>query len=321
MALAATSCTGRPSPSVVPVSPAPPLLHLTPVVDLVPAAGLTWLVEARPEDLWSDPVTRRVASLLIQAGRFDAFAAGHGGVDLRQARELVVGSFDASTVALVAAPVQADRLVAAFVARNPTIDGRSADRGVTRVWGRRGDGTVGEELVVFDGQAAGWERGRCHVLRAATLFAEGRLHRAMPALRAEPLATAAMAIGEAPLRAFAPGPFDGEIAKGLGGLLRAATAVAASVRSRSDDELVFSFALIGAWGHDLAGAADRLSAVFETLAVDPLGRLIGADRAIAGPHTWLDAGTLRLEVTLSADGVARGLHDATEATVDEMMAY
>ncbi len=319
--LAAASCTGLAAHPAPPVAAGSPGLRLDPLVDLVPAAGLIWLVQARPTDLWSGAATHRVATRLVPPARLDSFAAGHGGVDLRQTREMVVAGFDASTVTLVSTPCVPERVVAAFSARTTPIHGSVTEQEISRVWGSRGDGSVGEELAVFDNRAVGLERGRGHVLRVATLFAEGRLHRALPALRAQPLAAAAAAIGEAPLRAFAPGPFDGEAAQGLGGLLRATTAVAATVRSRSDTELVFHFSLIGAWGKDADRATERLSAVFETLAVDPVGRLIGADRPVAGPYTWHDSGTLRLEVTLDADTVARGLHDATEASVEEMMSY
>jgi hypothetical protein len=319
MALATASCT--PKPPTPATHPAPPPLNVNPLVDLIPAAGLLWLVEARPAGLWANPVTHRVATTLVQPARFDAFAAGHGGIDLRQAREFVAAGFEASTLALVSTPVRAERLEAAFASRALTVEGRSVDHGVTRIWGRRGGEAAGEELAVFGEQAAGWERGRCGILRVASLFAEGRLRRALPALKAEPLASAAAAIRDAPIRAFAPGPFDGEFARGLGGLLRATTAVAATVQPRAEAELLCHIALMGAWGQDAPAAADRLSAVFETLALDPIGRLMGVDSPVSGPHSWSQDGTLRLEVSLDASAVARGLHAATDATVEEMMAY
>lgn len=321
MALAAASCAGRPTtPLAVPRPPALPL-HLDPLVDIVPGAGLVWLVEARLADLWANEVVRRVATTLVAPARLDAFAAGHGGVDLRTARQFVAAGFPDSTLALVSAPVQAERIVAAFGSGAVTVDGQSIDHGVTRVWGRRGNRPATEELAIFGERAVGWERGRCQMLRVASLFAEGRLHRALPALHVEPLASASAAVGDAPIRAFAPGPFRGEYATGLGGLLRAATAVAATVRPGSRSDLVLHFALLGAWEHDAAGAADRLAAAFETLAWDPIGRLVGVESAIDGPHTWSQDGTLRLEVSLDANSMARGLHAAADASVEEMMSY
>ena len=280
-----------------------------------------WLVEARPAELWANEVSRRVATTLVAPARLDAFAAGHGGVDLRTAKEFVAAGFADSTLTLVSTPVQAEPIVAAFGSGAVTVDGRSTDHGVTRVWARRANRPAGEELAVFGERAVGWERGRCQMLRVASLLAEGRLHRALPALHVEPLASAAAAVGDAPIRAFAPGPFQGEYTKGLGGLLRAATAVAATVRPGSRSDLVFHFALFGAWGHDAPGAVDRLAAAFETLGLDPIGRLMGVDSAIDGPHTWSQDGTLRLEVSLDANAMARGLHAATDASVEEMMSY
>jgi hypothetical protein len=299
----------------------PPELHVSPLVDIIPAAGLEWLVDARPADLWANRVTHHVATTLVPTARFDAFAAGHGGVDLRQAREFVAAGFEASSLALVSTPIVPERLEAAFASRALTVEGRSVDHGVTRVWGKRGDEAAGEQLAIFGEQAVGWERGRSGILRVAALFAEGRLRRALAALKAEPLASAATEIGDGPIRVFAPGPFEGEFAGGLGGLLRATTAVAATIRPRAQAELLCHIALMGAWGQDAPAAADRLSAVFETLALDPIGRLMGIDRPLSGPHSWSQGGTIRLEVSLDANAVARGLHAATGATVEEMMAY
>ncbi len=322
MALAAASCeSARLAPLARPAPPSPSL-HLDRLTDIVPAAGLVWLVEVRAAELWANSATRSVATTLLQPARLDAFSAGHGGVDLRQATEIVAAGFADSSLALLSLPVQKERLVTAFGSRPIAIDGRSDERGVTRVWAKRVDNQGEEELAVFADRAVGLERGsRCSALGVAALFAQGRLRRAMPALRAEPLASAASAVGDAPIRAFAPGPFGGAYAKGLGGLLGACTAVAVVVRPRGNSELVFDVALLGAWGRDAAAGAERLAAVFDTLSIDPLGRLMGIDHAVVGPLTWPQDGTLRLEVSLDARALARGLYAATSGAVDEVMAY
>ena len=73
------------------VSPqASPRLHLDPLVDLVPAAHLLWLVDARPAQLLADDAVADAVAIVLPASRLDAWARHYGGVDLRQARELDV---------------------------------------------------------------------------------------------------------------------------------------------------------------------------------------------------------------------------------------
>ena len=320
--LMVSACARRGTSLREATSPPPTALHIEPLVGLVPSAGLAWLVLARPVELWANPVMHRVTSILLPTERFEAFAATHGGMDFRRAQEAVAAGFEGSSMVLVRAPVRGENLVSAFSSRAVQVVGRASEGGITHVWGTSGDGDDhGEELVVFGDQAAGWERGRCRALRAAALFARRRLRRARAAFDAEPLSFASIALGDAPIRAFAPGPFVGGLASGLGGLLGAATAVAASLRPTPDAELIFDLAVFGAWERDGEAAADRLTAVFDILAADSIGHLLGVDRPITGPRTWLRDGAIRLEVTLEADAVAHGLHSIADATIDEIMAY
>jgi hypothetical protein len=144
----------------------------------------------------------------------------------------------------------------------------------------------------------------------------------LPALKAEPLARAATLLGDAPLRAFAPGPFEGTWARGLGGLLAGATAAAAAATPIDAPRpgLDLRFVVTGAWGTDAPAAADRLRAAFEVLAGDSLGRLLGLDRPLVAASSSGDAEALRLQVSLDAGRLAQGLHAATGATITEIMA-
>jgi hypothetical protein len=131
-------------------------------------------------------------------------------------------------------------------------------------------------------------------------------------------------LGEAPVRAFAPGPFEGELERGAGGLLGASTAVAASVRvlespGRQSPGLAIRVILSGAWGAESQAAAERLQAVFEVLADEAVGRLFGLSQALAGPHVEGSGEALTLDVTIDAEVFARGLRAATGAEVKEMM--
>jgi hypothetical protein len=241
--------------------------------------------------------------------------------------QLVVASFESALLVLVLSPVRQPSLEAAFTSRVRGVEGRSLDRGVARIWGRgdsdNGPGDIREELAVFGSQGAAWGRGSgsLDMLRAACLFAQGRLRRSRPALHVDPLDAAATAIGEAPLRAFAPGPFRGTAASALGGLLQATTAIGVAVRPAGDHGLMLSASLMGAWGADGPAAAERMTAAFGALAADPLGRILGTDRPIVEPATSSRDGELSFQVTLNAPVLANGLHAVTDATVTEIMAY
>jgi hypothetical protein len=305
-----------------PDAPRGPLLKLEPLADLIPAAGLLWLVDARMQELLASPFTAAALTLLLPPARFDAFAEGHGGVDLRRVASLVVAGYPEATLALASTPVQAARVEAAFSARAAQVDGRAVDGGVTRLWGSVGDAR--EQIALFDGQAVGLERGHLGPLRASIYFAQGRLKRALPALRAEPLVRTATLLGDAPVRAFAPGPFEGEWGTGLGGLLRGTTAVGAALRSLErppHGALEVQAVLAGAWGSDAPRAAERLAAAFERLAGDPLGKLLGIDHPLEETRVSGDDEALRLQVILDPLALARGLEAATDARISEIMAY
>jgi hypothetical protein len=305
-----------------PAAPRPPSLALDPLVDLVPAAGLVWLLDVRAQELLASPDLAPAVALVLPPARFDAFAEHHGGVDLRRLSHLVVAEYDGATLALGSTAVQAARVEAAFAARAGEVEGRAVEGGVTRFWGSVG--AEREQVAVFGDEAVGLERGHLGPLRAAIYFARGMLKRAQPALRAEPLVRVAKRLGDAPIRAFAPGPFEGAWGAGLGGLLRATTAVGASVHVSprpSGAALELQVLLAGAWGADAPRAAERLAAAFQVLATDSLGRLLGIDHPLEEARVSGDDESLWLQITLDPLALARGLQAATDARIREIMAY
>jgi hypothetical protein len=306
-------------------------LKLDPLVALVPAAALVWLVELRPSDIWHDRVLGPAVATIVKPERLEAFARHSGGVDLREMRALVVAGYDGTTLALARTTTQPARVEAAFAARALSVEGRAVDGGVTRCWGIvRGDR---EELALLGGEGVGLERGHAGPLQAAVYFAQGRLRRALPALSADPLARGAALAGDAPVRAFAPGPFTGEWGRGLGGLLRAATAVAVVIRpvaradrtpERSDrqgtDAIDARLIVTGAWGDEAPLAAQRLAAAFRVLADDPLGQLLRINHPLEEPRLSADRDAVQLGLVLDSEALAKGLHAATDAKIAEIMA-
>jgi hypothetical protein len=316
--LALAACGGHVAPG--PPAAAPQPLALGQAVDLVPAAGLVWLLDARLRDLFASDALIPALALVLPAARLDAFAKRHGGIDLRSVSELALAAYPDANLAVARATLDPARVEGAFAARAVTVDGRAVEGDVVRTWGTVDKAR--EQIAIFGREAIALEHGRFGPLRAAEYFAQGRLKRAQPALLADPLAHAAALLGDAPLRAFAPGPFAGDLAQGLGGLLAAATAVAGAatpLEREPDGALSLRFVVTGAWGQDAAAAADRLRAAFGVLAGDSLGRLLGVDRPLEPARAWGDTEALRLEVTVNALALGKGLRDATRATVEDVM--
>jgi hypothetical protein len=294
-------------------------LGLDPVVDLVPAAGLVWLVDARPQALFESAALAPAIATMAPEERLAALARRFGGIDLRRASQLAVAGFPDTTLGLARVSVDPAGVEASFAGR-ARIGMRAVERGVTRFQATAGG--VPEQVALFGQEGAAVEHGQQGPLQTALYFAEGKLKRALPALKAEPLVGAADRLGHAPLRAFAPGPFEGPWAAGLGGLLRASTALAAALRAvetQPGAAVGLTLLLLGAWGADAPAAEGRLGAAFHVLSEDPLGRLTGMNRPIEAARTSSDAGALRLDVVLDLATIARGLRDATDASVAEIM--
>jgi hypothetical protein len=298
-----------------------------------------WLVELHPRALTSSPDLIPAIGLIIPEGRFDAFAARHGGVDVRQLAELTVAAYPGASLVLARGPFDPGRVEKAFTERASPIETRALER-TKDAEGRPfepivhlvgSNGAAREQLALLGREALAFEHadeGRpAGPLRAAKAFAQERLKKSPSALRADPLARAAARLEGAPARFFAPGPFEGEWARGFGGLLRASTGFAGGAwpipsrpgetsRGRLDVRLV----VLGTWKDDASAAAERLAASFQLLAEDPLGHLCGLDRPVAPLHTRADADALTLDVGLDAMALARGLRSATGASLDEIMA-
>ncbi len=320
--MAAIGCIGAPPLGPTRREPAP--LHVAPLTDLAPAAALTWLVELHPRAILGDRRLSKTLAPITSEERLQAFAQEWGGVDLREADALVFASYPGTLLSLAHQAIERRRVEAAFTSRVGAVAGRTHDprSGITRLWGAVG--TRQERVAILGGECVGLEQGRLGPLLAAELFAEGRLKRASPALHAPPLQGVAELLGDAPLRAFAPGPFESDLGRGAGGLLAASTAVGTSVRLVDAAEgeppiVAIRVVLLGAWGSESQAAASRLKAVFEVLATSGMGRLLGLSQALGGPSVEGKPDVLALDVAVDASVLVAGLRAATSAEVSEIM--
>jgi hypothetical protein len=295
-----------------------------PLTDLAPAAALTWLIEVHPAAIFGDGRLSAAVAQVATQDRVPALAREWGGIDLRETDTLIFASYPSTRLTLAHQAIDPRRVEAAFTAHVLAVEGRSNDSGggITRLWG--GLGAAREQLTILGTDCVGLEQGPAGPLHAAELFAEGRLKRASPALRAPPLARMAELLGDAPARAFAPGPFEGDLQRGAGGLLGASTAVGArarvvDARGGASARLAIRVILLGAWGAEAGVAAERLRAVFDVLAASGVGKLLGLSQGFA--ERWVEGSSdaLTLDVSVDATVFASGLRAATAADANEIM--
>jgi hypothetical protein len=315
-------------------------LDLGAAIDWAPAAGLSSIVVVEPKAILAHPELLPPIADVIPDESFDVFAKRHGGVDPRALEELVIASYGADrTLVLARGNVDPTKLEAAFGDRvlepKRTVDQAGGPLStVVRLEGDRGADE--HEMVLFGHQAVGYEteviapsegRTRTHVgpLRAAELFALGKLKKAAPALRAAPLDVTAKLVGDGVVRIFFPGPFEGGSEAGLAGLLKATTSVGIAIRPEPRKDAVpalhVTLVLTGAWGEGAPAAAERLGAALTTMASSSLGKLCGVNQPLRGPDVRGAPDSLTAEAVIDAAAVGRGLHAAVASEVSEIMKF
>ncbi len=327
LALADLVGCGAPPGPVAPAGPPPVPLTLAPLTGLVKAPGLTWLVEAAPRKAFLDDALLAAVSLVVPEARFQSFTKANGGIDPRSLEELVVARYPDATLTLARlAPGTLDpvRVHQSFERRARHIDGRALDVPNPSVVRLFGDGPRERlQLVTFGREAVGLESGRFGPLRIAELYAQGKLHKAKPALQSEPLARIAALLGDdAALRFFAVGPFEGEWEGALGGLLRASTGIGISLASRpgGNGQLRAVGVVLGDYDKAPEDAARRFGAMVDViLAKNALGRMLGLDTPIESPRASALPGALRVAAVFDGTRLARGLHTALDAEISEIM--
>ena len=116
--------------------------------------------------------------------------------------------------------------------------------------------------------------------RIAALYATDKLKKSptvlSPRIRC---ARSTSRLGPAPFRAFAVGPFEGELARGARGLLAGATAIGGTVRPSAREGLLVVIAVAGDFSRSGEPASRELAAAWDELAAGSFGRLIGLDEA------------------------------------------
>ncbi|WP_437968440.1 hypothetical protein WMF04_03735 [Sorangium sp. So ce260] len=323
LGLALPSCGGAPRPPARPSPPLPPL-GTADLTGLLPQAGLRWLILVRPREIAAVPWLIPSIGLVAPEENLARHARATG-IDLRQVREAAIASYAgaAGEVRFYVARHSGDpRAIERLFRRRLTgKERRALDRpDVVRVTGDIGTAPhglvlLGEDVVgVQDGGSP--QRGPA---RVASLYALGRLKRSPTALSDGPLRALAARFGPAPARAFAPGPFDGELARGARGLLAAATAVGAAARPSAREGIALAIAVTGDFSTSGAAASEELLAAWDELAQGSFGHLLGLDAPVEPPLATHAPDAVAIAVELNPRALAQGLAAATGERIEEML--
>ncbi|EYF03798.1 hypothetical protein [Chondromyces apiculatus] len=322
LALLAPACTGAAPahPPPRPVAPPLPPLATTDLTRLLPLAGLRWLLLLKPREIAAVPWLIPWIGVIAPEQNLDRFAAATG-VDLRQLPEVVIASYPDALVYLArhtGDPATVERLFRARLTGNVR---RAAERpDLVRLSGDLG--TARRTLVLLGADAAGLQDGGSTTrgpARIATLYALGKLRRSPTVLTEEPLRSLAARLDPAPLRALAPGPFEGELARGARGLLAGATALGVTARPGTQEKILVEIVITGDFTTSAPEAREALLAAWNELGLTPLGQLLGLDTPDAPPVASHAPDAVALSIALDPALLARGLKALTSAEVEEIM--
>jgi hypothetical protein len=319
-----SGCGAAEPPPSRPAPPPPRPLQTSRLDALLPLAGLEWLILVEPRQIASIPWLIPPIGMIVSEDRFARFAASTG-LDLRQIPEAIVASYAAeegeTTAYLVRHGGDAVAIERAFRRRLTGSERRSVDRpGVVRVSGKIGGAShafaaMGPDVVCFQ-QGGSAARGPA---RIATLYATGKLLRSPTALAEEPLRSLAQRFGPAPARAFAVGPFEGELARGARGLLAAATAIGAAARPSAREGIALGVAVAGDFSNSGEPAERELLAAWDDLAKGSFGHLLGLDAPVTAPLATHSDDAVAIAVELDPGRLAKGLADATRNQIADIM--
>jgi hypothetical protein len=281
----------------------------------VPAAGLRWLVLAKPRELLLDPELGPAIAQLIPNKRLDAFAESSG-VDLRQVPSAAVAGFPYATLYLAEVPAGtaaiarerfADRLVAGAVTKQPRPN-------LIRVTGVVGQ--TPETLLTTEDRLLAVAVGDPLLAKIAEAYAEDRLKNSPSALHGSALSTLPDLAASNAAVLLAPGPFADEWRRAAGGLLESTVAVGVALQPIGGGKIAGTLCLSGAWGDSADAAKSRLATAWAAFAHSSAGHLfsLSADARVESSPDLL---TLKLE--LEIEPLVRGLKAAVLSDISGLL--
>jgi hypothetical protein len=329
VALAALSGCG-PSPSAVPprrIEPTlPPLKKIDSLTELCAASQLRWLAVMRPREIASTAFLIPAVAKVVPEDNFNRFAETTG-IDLRQATEALLAVYggdaegERSTLYLVRHAGDARRIERAFRQRLTSNEKRVVERpDLVRVSGKaaltvEAMTVIGKDLIAVQ-HGGSPSRGPA---RVAALYATEKLKKSPTALQEPALRTLHARLGAAPARAFARGPFEGELARGARGLLAGATAIGAAARPSAREGISFAVSVAGDFHESGEAASRELLEAWNDLAYGSFGHLLGLDQPVSDPLITHSREAVTVAVELHPGKLANGLRSATSAEIDAIM--
>ncbi|MEZ4374988.1 MAG: hypothetical protein R3B07_29520 [Polyangiaceae bacterium] len=297
-----------------------PPLFLGAPADYVPAAGLRWLVLAKPKQLLADAKVRQALARLVPERSLGEYQLSSG-IDPARVPQAAVAGFDYSTLYIARVADEdalieerfAKRLLASKPLKHPHPD----------LWRMTGMvGTTPQTLVRLDRHLVAVSVGDPTPARVVEAFARRKLKKSPPALAGAALSTLPKEAVDAPLVFLAPGPFDGEWMQGAHGLLAHALAAAITLRPLSGGNAGvgrFTLYLAGDWKAVGPDSTARLMDAWDELSTSSTGALFGLDRLTSKPVVSGGDDLLKLEIDADLDRLLSGLHAAVAADVGELM--
>ena len=247
---------------------------------LATSAGLRWIVLTRPQDFLRHPIHGKRIARFVPRDRLSMFRMVTG-IDIEAIEQLVVAGYrqsgDQSVLFLMNGtddPIATESAFRDRFVRNST---RMAYR-PDAIWshGKNAAGEVRAIAVMPSGVIA-VEGGDSFRSKVALFYAMGRLKRTSRAFDLLDMGAVDRELGDGVVRAFAPGPFEGEWKNALGGVLGGASVVGAGIQFGNAETMELSVRLAGAWGSEAPRALAALLSAWMRLAESPLGRVLGCD--------------------------------------------
>jgi hypothetical protein len=307
-----------------PRSEAPPPFRIAELSDLLPLAHVRWLVQSKPREIATIPWLIPPIGVIAPEANLDRFAASIG-FDLRQIPDAVVAAYAGeggeATLYLVRHNGDPTAIERHFRARLTGGEHRTVERpDLVRVSGKIGNTPAA--LVILGMDIAGFQFGGSASrgpARIASLYALDKLKKSPTVLAEDPLRALSARLGAAPFRAFALGPFEGELGRGARGLLAGATAVGATARPSAREGILAVIAVAGDFTTSGPAASRELGNAWNDLAAGSFGRLMGLDQPVEKPIATHGTDAVSLAVELDPGRLARGIASATSARIEEIM--
>lgn len=318
IAVAVSGCGGS-KPPAQPAQQTAPALHQGPITDFVPAAGLRWMVVARPKELLQDATLRRGLEKLFPHERLDLFAQ-NSGLDLRQLDVGCVAGFDIGTLYLAETTTAVDAAERAFLARlasDPVT--KHPGPGVVHITGLIG--VTPESFVGLTGRMVGVSVKDPTLTKIVSAFALDKLKKSPSALFGAALGSLPKNLAVDPLQFYAPGPFSDEWAKGAHGLLGSTVALGITARINTPGYVDALAVLEGDYGNDPDATVQRALGTYHDLAQSGLGRILALYDESVAPEIQATPTAVTLRVRLPLGRLLDGLYAAVAANVWELLDY